>query len=223
MAEKPYLYKANEKEALMPRKKDGMLFEVHPTPVKGKDGGNIVYARPASGKKLSMQEVEDYCSKWYGLRYGELTRALDVFLRAAAELMAQGYRIDTPIGSFAPRLKLIREVTDASQVKARDVRLDGVDYTPGKRWDEQLEKWSSGFRPVNNPDSQQLLADTERLDRMLQECLTLYHGYVTIGIFSRHSGLTYHSARKQLDAWTKGDNPRLLKTRRGHEYIYTET
>jgi len=168
VAEKPYLSKANEKEALMPRKKDGMLFEVHPTPVKGKDGGNIVYARPASGKKLSMQEVEDYCSKWYGLRYGELTRALDVFLRAAAELMVQGYRIDTPIGSFAPRLKLIREVTDASQVKARDVRLDGVDYT-------------------------------------------------------RHSGLTYHSARKRLDAWTKGDNPRLLKTRRGHEYIYTET
>ena len=27
----------------MPRKKDGMPFEVHPTPAKGKDGKNIVY------------------------------------------------------------------------------------------------------------------------------------------------------------------------------------
>ena len=31
----------------MPRKKDGMPFEVHPTPAKGKDGKNIVYAKPA--------------------------------------------------------------------------------------------------------------------------------------------------------------------------------
>ena len=35
----------------MPRKKDGMPYEVHPTPAKGKDGRNIVYAIPASGLK----------------------------------------------------------------------------------------------------------------------------------------------------------------------------
>jgi len=37
----------------MPIKKDGMLFEVHPTPIKGKDGKNIVYARPAEKAKLT--------------------------------------------------------------------------------------------------------------------------------------------------------------------------
>ena len=147
---------------------------------------------------------------------------MDVFLRAAAELMAQGYRIDTPIGSFAPRLKLVREVTDADEVKARDVRFDGVDYNPGKRWNEQLEKWSDGFQPAHNPDTQQLMADQELLDQKLQESLQRFNGFVTVGIFARQSGLTYYSARKQLEQWTRGEHPRLLKTRRGHEYIYTE-
>lgn len=206
----------------MPRKKGGLLFEVHPTPVKGKDGRNIVYVRPAAGQKLSMKALESYCDKFYGIRFGELTRAMDVFVRAAAELMARGYRIETPIGSFAPKLKLLREVTDASEVKVRDVAFDGVDYNPGKLWNDQLEKWSEGFCPANNPDTQQLLADQETLSRLLQECLKRYRGYLTVGIFARYSGLTYYSARKQLEQWTKGDNPRLLKTRRGHEYIYTE-
>ena len=60
------------------------------------------------------------------------------------------------------------------------------------------------------------------MEHLLQECLTRFKGYITVGIFARQSGLTYYSARKQLELWTKGDNPRLLKTRRGHEYIYTE-
>lgn len=78
---------------------------------------------------MTMSGVENFCSRNYGLRYGELSRAFDVFLRAASELMAMGYRVDTPIGSFA-----------------------------------------------------------------------------------RTSGLTYYSARKQLNQWTEGENPRLLKT-----------
>ena len=44
----------------------------------------------------------------------------------------------------------------------------------------------------------------------------------TAGIFSRASGLTLYSARKQLNEWTRGDNPKLLMTPRGKEHIYTE-
>ena len=36
----------------MPRKNKGMWYEVHPTPVKGKDGKNLVYVRPQSGMKV---------------------------------------------------------------------------------------------------------------------------------------------------------------------------
>ena len=37
-----------------------------------------------------------------------------------------------------------------------------------------------------------------------------------------YTGLTLYSARKQLNEWTEGDNPKLLKTPRGKEHIYTE-
>ena len=86
----------------MPIKKDGMLFEVHPTPIKGKDGKNIVYARPAEKAKLTMEGLEDYCERNYNSRYGELSRAFDFFLRAAVspkekevlrEAMNRGYNI----------------------------------------------------------------------------------------------------------------------------------
>ena len=45
----------------MPRKNSGMWYEVHPTPVKGEDGKNLVYVRPKSGLKLTMRQLEDQC------------------------------------------------------------------------------------------------------------------------------------------------------------------
>ena len=44
----------------MPRKNKGMWYEVHPTPVKGKDGKNLVYVRPQSGMKLTIKQLEEY-------------------------------------------------------------------------------------------------------------------------------------------------------------------
>ena len=92
----------------MSRKKNGFLYEVYPTPAKGKDGGNIVYARPAKGRKLGIEDVDKYCASHHCLRSGELKLVMEEFLKAAGALMAQGYRIDTPIGSFAPKLALTR-------------------------------------------------------------------------------------------------------------------
>ena len=198
----------------MPRKNSGMWYEVHPTPVKGEDGKNLVYVRPKSGQKLTMKELEEKCEDYNALRYGELSRAFDAFIR--------GYRIETPIGSFAPKLSLTKQVTDASEVKDRDVRLEGVEYNPGKLWDREIQKWMDGFRRWQNADTQEILADKEKLEQVMRECIQRHHGYITAGIFSRASGLTLYSARKQLNEWTKGDNPKLLMTPRGKEHIYTE-
>ena len=206
----------------MPKKKSGFPYEVHPTPVKGKDGRNIVYAKPARGLKLSMEGLDSYCAKHYALRDGELQLAFGAFLKAAAELMAQGYRIDTPIGSFVPKLKLKREITDADEVRNSDVMLDGVDYNPGKAWNDELAKWNNGFRRANNANTLELLADEERLLAVLRNTIQKGDGYVTVGRFAYHSGLTYYSARKLLNGWCEGDRPKLLKTKRGQEYIYTE-
>ena len=204
----------------MPRKKDGMLYEVHPTPAKGKDGKNIVYVRPAAKHKITMKGLEDFCCSSYNARYGELTMAFSYFLRAAGELMARGYRIETPIGSFAPRLKLMREVTDSDEVTDADVRFDGVDYNPGKLWNAELEKWSHGFQRFENPNTQQIMADKQQLEAVLRQQLG-DGGSITVKRFAWAAHLTYYSASKLLNEWCKGENPKLLKTKRGQEYIYT--
>ena len=199
-----------------------MWYEVHPTPVKGKDGKNLVYVRPQSGMKLTMKQLEEYGERMNYLRYGELSRAFDSFLHVAGRYLAEGYRIDTPIGSFAPKLSLTKQATNPDEVRDRDVKLDGVEYNPGKLWNEEMKKWHDGFRRFHNPDSQELLADKEKLEQLMRECIEKHHGYITAGMFSRYSGLTLYSARKQLNEWTKGDNPKLLMTPRGKEHIYTE-
>lgn len=204
----------------MPRKKDGMLYVVHPTPVKGKNGKNIVFVRPAEKHKITMRELEDFCCRNYHSRYGELMSAFSYFLRAAGELMVNGYRIETPIGSFAPRLKLMREITDPDEVKDFDVRYDGVEYNPGKLWNTELEKWSRGFRRYENPNTQEIMADRQQLEVVLRKLLDR-DGYTTVRRFAQESTLTYYSARKLLNEWCEGENPKLLKTKQGQYHIYT--
>ena len=206
----------------MPKKNKGMWYEVHPTPVKGKDGKNLVYVRPKSGLKMTMKQLEGYCERNYAMRYGELSRAFDVFMRAAGWFLSEGYRIETPIGSFAPKLALKRKITDADEVKDRDVKLEGVEYNPGKIWDKEINKWLDGFRRWQNPDTQDIMADKEKLEQVMRGCIQMHDGYITAGMFARVSGLTLYSARKQLNEWTQGDHPKLLKSSRGKEHIYTE-
>lgn len=205
----------------MPRKKDGLLFDVHPTPAIGKDGKNIVYVKPRT-RKMSATEMDAFCSRNYGLRYGELSRAFDVFLRAAAEAMSMGYRIDTPIGSFAPRLKLRREITNPDEVKGRDVLFNGVDYNPGKHWDEVLENWNDGFRRTENSNTQDMIGNEAHLEKALQASLRALKGYTTVKHFAYCAHLTYYSASKQLAKWCEGEKPKLLKSRMGQQFIYTE-
>lgn len=205
----------------MPKKKSGFPYEVHPTPAKGKDGHNIVYARPARGLKLSIKGVDDYCAKHYATRNGEIEFALSQFLKAAAEIMAMGYRVETPIGTFVPKLKLRREITNADEVRDSDVEIDGVDYNPGKIWNKSIEKWlDNGFLRVDNPNVQEQLEDKEHLEQALNTCLK--RGCVTVSQYAVHANLSHYTARRLLNEWTEGENPRLLKTRWGRTDIYTE-
>jgi hypothetical protein len=88
-------------------------------------------------------------------------------------------------------------------------------------WEHEIMKWLDGFRRYHNPDTQEILADKEKLEQTMRECLQR-SGFITAGMFARITGLTLYSARKQLQEWTKGDNPKLLMTPRGKEHIYTE-
>ena len=40
----------------MPRKTDGIEFEIHPRPTKGEDGKPLLYVRPAKGRKKSFKQ-----------------------------------------------------------------------------------------------------------------------------------------------------------------------
>ena len=205
----------------MPKKKSGFPYEVYPTPAKGKDGKNIVYARPARALKMSIEGVDKYCSEHYQISSGLIELAFKTFLKGAGELMAMGYRIDTPIGSFVPRLALKRKITDPDEVDDRDVELDGVDYRPGKKWDEAISKWlDNGFMRVENPNVQKQLDDKERLEAALRK--SLQRGYTTARLFALSAGLTTYTARKLLNGWTKGENPKLMKSSMGKQDIYTE-
>ena len=171
---------------------------------------------------MNMSDVDQFCSRGgYGMREGELSRAFDVFMSAAAELMSMGYRIDTTIGSFAPKLALRREITDADEVKNSDVMLNGVEYKPGKKWNKAIEKWlDDGFRKVDTPNVQEIIGDKAHLEKALAECLK--RGFTTVRAFAYHANLTQYSARKQLNEWTKGMNAKLMKSRMGQQDIYTE-
>ena len=102
------------------------------------------------------------------------------------------------------------------------MKLEGVEYNPGKIWDKEINKWLDGFRRWQNPDTQDIMADKEKLEQVMRDCIQMHDGYITAGMFARFSGLTLYSARKQLNEWTQGDHPKLLKSSRGKEHIYTE-
>lgn len=206
----------------MPRKTNGMPFEIHPSPKKAENGKNILYVRPRSRQKITMEQLDDYCANHYALRPGELTRAFQAFIEATGYYLSEGYRVETLIGSFAPKIGLKRELTDPDEVKTTDVLFEGIEYKSVKEYEKSVLSNLRGFRRANNPNVQQLMADEDHLNKALQANLERYHGYVTARSFAHSANITYYSARKQLDKWCEGEHPRLLKTKQGQEYIYTE-
>lgn len=206
----------------MPRNDNGLIFEVHPTPLKDKDGNHYVYVRPYGLRKRSLKDLDEYCSKHYALMPGEMTRALNIFMEVSKVWLGGGDRIETPFGSFVAKLGLRKEKTTADQVSAKDVKLQGIEFVPNNEFLKKVNFWTHGFRPLNNPNSLQLIENIQHLEKALHESIKEKDGYVDISTFMNHSGLTYHSARKQLLAWCKGDNPRLLRSKIGGTYIFTE-
>ena len=144
---------------------------------------------------------------------------IDVIIKAAIVLGARkDYKIHI-VGDGRMRQELEQMVIENGL--EGNVVFDGVDYHPGKLWNKELEKWSHGFRPADNPNTQEIMADRQKLEEVLRSQLG-NGGYTTVGRFACGSQLTYYSARKLLNEWCQGDNPKLLKTKRGQEYIYTE-
>ncbi len=208
----------------MPRKKTGMPFEVHPGPQKDDKGDALLYAAPLSGMKRTLAELEGFFADKYSLRKGEMTRVFEAFMDAAPRWMAEGYKIETPMGIFSAKIKLKRNETSPDNVKHDDVELEGIDCRFSKNFEKALKRniGSNGFRYVRKAQSSLILNNIQHLEEALQKSLKANHGYTTVASFAAYSGLTKHSARKQLNRWCYGDNPKLQSSRISHALIYTE-
>jgi hypothetical protein len=121
-------------EGIMPRKTDGIEFEIHPRPTKGEDGKPLLYVRPARGRKKSFKELDTYATKYLGLRPGEKQMVFDVVMDVVGRWLSDGYRVETPLGSFAPKLKLLGEHTDPKTIHGRDIKYAGLEFIPSKEF-----------------------------------------------------------------------------------------
>ena len=200
-----------------------MPFEAHPSPKVAENGEKLLYVKTQSGLVRTLSEFGMWFHDKFSLRQGDMNRVFEAMLDGAPEWFASGYRIETPIGTFSPKLKLKRQVTDPDDISHDDVELDGIEFQPSKSFIKNMEYAvvRDGFRYIRKPKSNRLLNNRQHLEKALQQCIK-ERGYATVASFAAHSGLTDHSARRQLDKWCYGDSPKLQFSHFGRIHIYTE-
>jgi hypothetical protein len=152
------------------------------------------------------------------MRTGEMQQVFDVLMEVAGRWLSEGYRVETPLGSFAPKLKLIGQHTDPKTITGRDVRYVGLDFIPNKDLVKVAGRNREGYRKSKDPVGNSQMYDEQAMDDALQHCLRL--GYVTIPEFMMFSKLKRDSAKNYLDSLCKGDHPRLWSVKEGRRYLY---
>lgn len=202
----------------MPRKTDGIEFEIHPRPTKGEDGKPLLYVRPAKGKKMDKELFLANCQKNHPVFADVIEPVVDAVLDDLSRLLTQGYRVDTPFGSFAPKLRLLGDHTDPKTITGRDIVYDGVDYKPSKDFIKQAGKNRLGYRKSDSPVGNSQMYDEQAMAEALRRSMS--KGFITIPYFMYHSGLKRDSATKYLNSLCAGDNPRLNKYLIGRQWHY---
>ena len=203
----------------MPRKTDGILFELQPRPTKGDDGKPLLYAQPVVERKYTLDDIDDFCNKYRHTSKGEMKRFFDLLEEVATMWLSQGQRVETPFGSFAPKIKLLGEHTDPEKVTGRDVMYGGIEFIPAKQFVKDADCGRHGFRRRKSRVGNSQMNDLQAMDEALRK--SLYNGYITIKTFQWYSGLKFKSAQRYLDSLCQGDNPRLRRYREGRTWHYT--
>lgn len=206
----------------MPRKTDGIPFEVHRSPSTDKDGGTVLYATPLSNRTRSFDEIEGFLEMKSTLRQGELQRAFDTFLSECSFWLSDGYRVQTPLGSFTLKLGMKRKVTNTRDVRHDDVEFKGIEFRPSAEFINKTKRRiaSVGYRYVHKADSTLLMFNEEEMLKSLHRSIDTKGGYTTLSRFMACSGLSKYAASKKLNHWCAGSSP-LLKSRKiGHSVIY---
>lgn len=203
----------------MPRKTDGVPFELQPRPTKGEDGKPLLYAQPVIKYKYDLDDIDDFCAKYRHTSKGEMKHFFGLLEEVATMWLRQGHRVETPFGSFAPKLKLLGEHTDPAKVLGRDVMYGGIEFIPAKQFVKDANCGRLGFRKVQSSVGNSQMHDPKAMDEALRK--SVRHGYITIRTFQIFSGLKYNSAKNYLDSLCQGDNPRLHRYKEGRTWHYT--
>jgi hypothetical protein len=203
----------------MPRKTDGVLFELQPRPTKGEDGKPLLYAQPVIEYKYNLDDIDDFCNKYRHTSKGEMKRFFALLEEVTTMWLSKGQRVETPFGSFAPKIKLLGEHTDPAKVTGRDVIYGGIEFIPAKQFVKDADCGRHGFRCSKNRVGNSQMYDQKAMDEALRK--SVRHGYITIKAFQIYSGLKNKSAQRYLDSLCQGENPRLSRYREGRTWHYT--
>ena len=205
----------------MPHKSDGIPFILSPRPTKSADGKHLYYARLVPGRKLDTEYVDNECARISSLHSGDFRRACEIFIDAVAQPIADGYRIETPFGTFAPRLRTLGEHADPNQFSNGSVMYAGIDFKPSKLLKDKVFRHQKGCFRIKTPVGNMQMHDEEFMLKALREAMT--GGFITIRAFCIYSRLKYASARKYLDSLCQGDDPILKCDKAGNAFIYRPT
>ncbi|MBQ8656451.1 MAG: hypothetical protein IJ527_05305 [Prevotella sp.] len=205
----------------MARKETGMPFEVHPSPMKDAQGHNLLYARPMPGRSITIEDLDRQCCQNSAASLNFITNACNYLFSAFAEHLAEGRRIETPLGVFAPRLALRRGITDPAAVHATDVEWRGVDFLPSKALMQAIDQRSYGFHRAPDCRTRRGQPTQQQLLSALQQSMRNLGGYATVSSFAYHSQLSKNTARKWLNQQCEGEQPLLARQQMGTTFIYT--
>lgn len=188
-------------------------FELLPRPTNGPDGKPLLYARPLPAMKCDLDYIDNFCARYRGTQKGDIKRLFETFIDAAGQMLSSGLRLETPIGSFAIKLKLDGDFTNPERVQATDVSYAGLEFIPSKRFQQEADphKQHRGFRKRTTQVGNAQMYDPQAMDAALRK--SLCNGYTTIKTFQIFSGLKYKSAKRYLDSLCEGDAPRLRRNK----------
>ena len=206
----------------MPKKENGIPFEIERTPMKDSSGHSFYYVRPQQGRSVSLEELDYQCTQNMGMPKNMLVNAFNYFLDAATEKLADGVRIETPLGSFYPTLRLKNPVTEPDSIHADDVSLQTVEFRPTKRFISTVRTKNYGFHQT--PGTRRDTADFLRNSKQLHAALTAAFAdsdTITVHVFREYAHITKYAAMKFLNSLCEGDSPKLVRTLVGRTYIYT--
>ena len=203
----------------MPRS-SGIPYEIHPSPKKDAEGRSLLYVRPRKRNKISTEGIEQFCHNHLALPLGEFKRVFISFQEAAKWYLSEGMTVETPIGTFAPVLRLRREETDPKKITANDIYFDTVTFTPNKDFLLEVGNRIRGFHKATDLCGNSQMYDKELMLSILNRILDNCNGMTTARQFQALSGLRYHSARRCLDDFCGGESPLLRRKQMGRTYVY---